>query len=231
MVNLTSAPLNAYSWTWGAIAIYGFMVKSIASYRRTRNPLAKIYAYVGLSFGTGLLFFGLPGFFTQNVHVLKDTYFLADLSVQISLQFAAWMLSFIGMKSFLKLKYMLAVTIPLSVVIMILKITSSHVSISHAQNLIVYTDQPILLILKSVIYILIAMPIAVLLIRQVPNQATLRAKFQSFIAGIIYAAVCIAAVSNNLFDKGSDTRDSSLSLIVVFTIFLLAQLPRPHLKH
>lgn len=231
MVNLDSAPLNAYTWTWGAIAVYAFTIRSYISYRRTKNPLAKIYTFVGLSFAMGLLFYGFPGLFTQSPHILNVTYFMADLFVQIALQFAVWLLWFIGLRVYLNLKYLLAITIPLSTVIMVLHVMTSQVSLSLSQNLIIYTDKFPVLLLKSIIYILVPLPLAFFLIKQVPNQSSARAKFQSLIAGAIFIAVMAASVSNNIFDKGSDTRGSCLSLAVFFTIFFLAQLPRPKLGH
>lgn len=226
MVNLTDAPINAYTWTWGAIAIYAFTLKSFLSYKRTKNPLARIYIWLGLTFGTGLLFYGLPGLITQNPHILRITYFTADGFVQLALQFGVWLLWFIGMRVHISLKYLLSCTVPISVATMIIEVLTSHVSVSHSPHLIVYTDKFPVLVLKSILYVVVALPIAYFLLKQVPNQANTRAKFQSFIAGMIFIIVCIAATSNNIFDKGSDTVQSSTELAIFFTIFLLAQLPR-----
>jgi hypothetical protein len=231
MVNFTSAPLNAYTWTLGAIAVYAFSTKSILSYRRTKNPLAHIYSWLGFTFATGMLFYGLPGLITQNPHTIRYTYFLADIFVQLSLQFGIWLLWFIGMRVYISLKYLLALTVPLSIAIMIIEVLTSKVTISASPHLIIYTDMFIVLVLKSIIYILVALPLAYFLLKQVPNQATWRAKFQSFIAGMIFITVCLAATSNNIFDKGSDTVQSSMDLAIFFTIFLLAQLPRPFKHH
>jgi hypothetical protein len=231
MVSLTSAPLNSYAWTWGAIAVYAFTLKSYQTYRRTKNPLARIYTGVGFSFATALLFFGFPGFLTQNPHVLLYTYFMADIWVQTAIQFAAWQLWFIGTRTFLSLKYILSFTIPLSVIIMCIEVMTSKVYFSQSQNLIIEHDKPPVLILKSIIYILVSAPLAFYLLRQVPKQANFRAKYQSFIAGMIYIAVTLASVSDNVSDRGADTRDSCYALLVFFTIFLVAQLPRPSMKH
>lgn len=234
MVTLSSPPINAVTWTWGAIAIYAFTLKSLRSYRQTKGPLARIYVWLGFAFGTGLLFFGLPGFFTQNPHVLRFTYFLADLFVQIALQFATWLVWSIGMRVYTPLRYMLAVTIPLSIAILVTEmteiLTKIDVSVSQSPHLIIYTNQFLALLLKSIIYVLVALPLAFFLLKQVPNQVSRRAKFQSFLGGTLAICVGVAATSNNIFDKGSDTKQSSLSLAVFFTIFLLAQIPRPHRK-
>ena len=228
MVTFTSSPFNAYTWTWGGIAVYAFMIKSILSYRRTRNPIARIYIWLGLTFGTGLLFYGLPGLLTDNISILHYTYFVADIGVQLSLQFAVWLMWFLGMRLYVSLKYLLAVSLSLSFAIMIIEVMTSKVSISQSPHLIVYQDKLPVLILKSIIYVLVALPVGYFLLRQVPNQATAKAKIQSFISGLLFIIVCLAATSNNIFDKGSDTISSSTDLAIFFAVFLLAQLPRPH---
>jgi hypothetical protein len=226
MVSLTNAPINAYTWTWGAIAIYAFSIKSFATYRRTKNPLARIYTYLGLSFATGLLLYGLPGIITRDPHILRITYFCADGFVQLSLQFGIWLLWFIGMHARISLRYLLACTIPISLATMIIEVLTSTVRVSQSPHLIIYSDKFPVLVLKSIMYIVVALPLAYFLLKQVPNQLTTRAKIQSFIAGTIFIIVCVAATSNNIFDKGSDTIQSSRDLAIFFTIFLLVQLPR-----
>lgn len=226
MANLTDAPINAYTWTLGAIAIYAFTLKSFLSYKLTKNPVARIYIWLGLTFATGLLFFGLPGIFTLNTHILKITYFTADGFVQLSLQFGIWLQWFIGMRAHIKLKYLLAFTIPISLAILIIEVLTSQVRVSNSHNLIIYTDKFPVLLLKSIMYVIVAFPIAYFLLKQVPNQLSLRAKFQSFISGLIFIIVSVAATTDNIFDKGSDTVQSSIELAIFFAVFLIAQLPR-----
>jgi hypothetical protein len=60
----------------------------------------------------------------------------------------------------------------------------------------------------------------------VPHQTTLSSKLKSLVAGLMFIIVCIAAVSNNIFDKGSDTVQSATELAIFFTIFLVVQLSR-----
>lgn len=219
-------PLNAITWTLGAIALYTFGLKSWRSYRRTANPLAQMYYLLGLTFGSALFFFGVPGLVTQDLHVLRYTYFLADFFVQTSLQIAAWLLWFLGLRNRLRLKSLLFFTVPFSTILLISEALTSHVGISQSPYLINYVDKPLTLVLKSIIYLAIAMPIGYFLVRQAPKQPTLPAKAKSFMGGVIFIGVGLAATSNNIFDKGSDTRSSAITVMVFFAIFLLAQLPR-----
>jgi hypothetical protein len=224
---LLSVPLNALTWTWGALAMYVFTFKSWRSYQRTKNPLAQMYYRLGLPFGTALLFFGLPGLLTQDLHVLRYTYFLGDFFVQISLQFQAWLLWFLGLRSHVQLKYLLACTIPFSLVLISAEVLTSQVRISQSPHLIIDFDKPFVLVLKSIIYLSIAIPLGYFLLKQAPHQTTLRAKIKSFTSGMIFIAISLAATSNNILDKGSDTVQSTASVAIFFTIFLLAQLLRP----
>lgn len=226
MSHITGAPINAYTWTLGGIAIYAFTLKSYLSYRRGKNPLARIYTYLGLAFATGLLLYGLPGIITQNAHILRYTYFAADACVYIALQFGIWLLWFIGLRVYARLKYLLAITVPIAVASMVIEVMTSHVRVSQSPHLIIYSDTFPVSLLKSIMYIGVAFPLAYYLLKQVPNQVTMRAKFQSFISGMIFIIVSVAATSNNIFDKGSDTVQSSTELAIFFVIFLLAQLPR-----
>ena len=219
-------PINALTWTVGAVTLYTFSFKSWRTYSRTRNPLARMYSLLSLTFGTALLFFGLPGLLTQNPHILRYTYFSADFFVQVSMQIQVWILWFLGLRNRVFLRYLYIFTIPFSLVLLTLEVLTSHVSISQSPYLIVYVDKPPVLILKSIIYVTIAMPIGYFLLRQTPLQTSWRAKAKSLASGMIFIAVCLAATSNNIFDKGSDTPGSARTLLVVFIIFLLAQLPR-----
>lgn len=226
MVTLSSAPINALTWTLGAISLYVFTFKSFFTYRRTKNPLANIYTWLSGVFGTGLLFFGLPGILTQNPHILHYTYFMADGFVELSMQLGVWLIWFLGLRTYVKLRYLLAVSIPFSAVLLTTEVLTSNVTVSKSPNLIVYTDHFPVLLMKSIIYIAVAIPIGFFLLRQVPNQTSISAKLKSLVAGLMFIIVCIAAVSNNIFDKGSDTVQSASELAVFFTVFLLAQLSR-----
>lgn len=219
-------PINAITWSVGATTLYAFSFRSWLTYRRTLNPLARMYSTLSLTFGTALFFFGVPGLLTRDTHILKYTYFSADFFVQVSMQIQVWILWFLGLRNRFRLKYLYFITLPLSLASMTIEVLTSHVSVSWSPYLIVYTDHLPVLILKSIIYVTIAMPIGYFLIRQAPRQVTWRAKVKSLASGMIFIATCIGATSNNIFDKGSDTPGSATTLLVVFIIFLLAQLPR-----
>jgi hypothetical protein len=220
-------PLNSVTWTLGAVALYMFSFNSWRAYRRTKNPLAQMYYVVGLSFGTALFFFGVPGLFTQNPHILRYTYFSADFFVQVSMQVQVWILWFIGLRNRVPLKRLLAVTGPFSAVLITLEVLTSHVAVSRSPYLIIYNDKLPVLVLKSIIYVSIALPLGYFFLRKAPDQTTPRAKVKSLTAGMFFIVVCLAATSNNIFDKGSDTVSSSVTVMIFFIIFLLAQLPRP----
>jgi len=219
-------PINAVSWSLGALALYMFAFKSWRSYRTTRNPLGRMYCVLGLTFGTALFFFGVPGLFTRDVSVLRITYFLADLFVQISMQVQLWLLWFLGLQGRTRLVYLYLITVPFSAVLMTLQALTSHVDISWSPYLIVYTDGTAVLILKSIIYLAIALPIGYFFVREAPRQSTFKARAQSFMAGLTFIVVCLAATSNNIFDKGSDTPTSAAVISVLFIIFFLAELLR-----
>lgn len=224
---MTSVPINAIEWSLGALALYVFSWKSYRSYRLTKNPVARMYYVVGLTFGTGLFFFGVPGLFTQDLQILRYTYFLADLFVEISMQAAFWLLWFLGLRNRIRLDYLYLVTIPFSAVLMTLQALTSEVGISHSPYLIIYTDQPPVLILKSIIYLAVALPIGYFLLRQVPLQSSLKSKVKSFMAGMTFIVLGLAATSNNIFDRGSDTPSSATVVAIFFLVFFLAQLLKP----
>lgn len=220
-------PINAVSWTIGALSCSMFSLKSWRSYKLTRNPLARMYCILGVVFGTALFFFGTPGLFTQDPHILRYTYFFADLFVQITLQVALWMLWFLGLRGRVRLDYLYLVSIPFSAVLLTLQAMTSQVAVSTEPYLLMYTDKPPVLALKSIIYMAIALPIGYFLLRQVPKQVSLKSKIKSFMAGMTYIVICLAATTNNLFDQGSDTVGSATVVAIFFTVFFFAQLPRP----
>lgn len=219
-------PINSITWSVGAATLYVFTFRSWRTYLRTRNPLARMYCILSGAFGTALFFFGVPGLLTRDTGVLLYTYFTADFFVQVSMQIQVWILWFLGMRYRVPLKYLYLITIPLSIASITTEILSSNVSVSQSPYLIVYSDKPPVLIMKSIIYVTIALPLGYFLIRQAPRQVTWRAKVKSLASGMIFIAVCLAATSNNVFDKGSDTPGSAKTLLVVFIVFLLAQAPR-----
>lgn len=227
LLHMTTVPINAITWSLGAAGLYTFSWKSWRSHQRTRNPLARMYYILGLTFGTGLFFFGVPGLITLNLHVLRTTYFMADLFVQVSLQVALWILWFLGLRNRLRLGAIYLVTVPYSLALMILQGLTSHVAISQTPFLIDYADKPAVLIMKSIIYMAVAMPIGYFLIRQVPLQTSSRAKLKALMGGMTFIVVGLAATYNNVFDRGSDTASSATVVAGFFIIFLLVQLLRP----
>lgn len=219
-------PINAITWSVGAATLYTFSFRSWRTYRRTQNPLAKMYYILSAAFGTALFFFGVPGLLTRDIHILRYTYFSADFFVQVSMQIQVWILWFLGLRNLVQLRYLYILSVPFSLVLLTWEVLTSHVGVSQSPYLIVYSDHLPVLILKSIIYVAIAMPIGYFLIRQAPLQVTWRAKVKSLASGMIFITVCLAATSNNIFDKGSDTPGSARTLLVVFVLFLIAQLPR-----
>lgn len=220
-------PVNAIAWSLGSLSSYVFTFKSWRSYRVTRNPLGRMYCVLGLTFGTALFFFGVPGLFTRDVHILRVTYFLADLFVQISMQVQLWLLWFLGLRNRVRLVYLYLISIPFSAVLMTLQAMTSHVSVSQSPYLIVCTDQTAVLVLKSIIYVVIALPVGYFFVRQAPHQVTLPTKIKTFLTGATFITVCLAATANNIFDKGSDTAGSAAVISLFFIIFLLVELLRP----
>ena len=223
-------PVNAVTWSLGALALYIFALKSWLSYRHTRNPLAQMYYMLGLAFGSGLFFFGVPGLFTQNPHILRYTYFSADFFIQLSLQVALWLSWFLGLRNRVRLRYILACTIPFSAVLLTIEVLTSRVSVSQSPHLIIYMDKPPVLIMKSIIYLLVALPLGYFLLRQVSSQTTLPARIKTFMASMTFIVVGLAATSNNVFDKGSDTAQSATIVAGFFVIFIVSQLLRPSSK-
>lgn len=222
-----NVPINAVAWSVGATALYLFVIRSWRTYRITRNPLGQIYTILAFTFGTALFFFGVPALFTQDTHILRVTYFMADLFVQISMQVQVWALWFLGLRNHARLGYIYMVTIPFSAVIMTLQAMTSHVTVSQSPLLVLYSDETAVLILKSIIYVAIALPIGYLLIREAPRQVSMKAKAKSFVAGMTFIVIGLAATFNNIFDNGSDTPGSAAVVLTFFIIFVVVQLLRP----
>ncbi|HEX5743884.1 MAG TPA: hypothetical protein VFX84_00310 [Candidatus Saccharimonadales bacterium] len=220
-------PINAVAWSVGSLALYIFAFRSWRSHRITGNPLARMYYVLGLTFGTALFFFGVPALVTLDTRILRYSYFFADLFVQISMQVQVWLLWFLGLQRRVRLDYLYLATIPFSAILMTLQATTSQVAISLSPYLVVYTDEPVVLALKSIIYVAIALPIGYFLLRQAPQQTSFRAKLKSFVGGMTFIVICLAATSNNIFDKGSDTPASAAVVLSFFIIFIIVQLLRP----
>ncbi|HVA11066.1 MAG TPA: hypothetical protein VNG32_02765 [Candidatus Dormibacteraeota bacterium] len=197
--------------------------------------MARIYGLLGLSLGTALFFFGVPALLTNDTHTLKYTYFLADLFAQVAIQVEVWLLWFIGLRTNVKLRNLLAVTVPFSIVLLSAQLLTSFVTISTKPSLVIYTDKPLVLVLKSIIYMAIALPIGYFFLRQIPNQPSGRAKAKTLFSGLIFIILSSAATSNNILDKGSDTTTSATILGVFFALFLIVNLlprakPAPAVK-
>lgn len=220
-------PINAVTWSLGSLALYTFAFRSWRSYKLTKTPVAKMYYVLGLAFGTSLFFFGVPGLFTQDTHTLRYTYFFADCFAQVSMQVALWLLWFLGLRGRVRLDYLYLVSIPFSAVLLTLQALTSQVTMSNDPFLIVYTDKPAVLAMKSIIYLAVSLPIGYFLLKQVPKQASLKSKVKSFMAGMTFIVISLAATTNNIFDKGSDTAGSATVVAIFFIIFFFAQLLRP----
>jgi len=218
------SPINGFTWSLGSVVCWQFAIKALFSYRSSNNPLARIYGLLGVSLGTALFFFGVPALLTNNVHTLKYTYFLADLFVQVTIQLEVWLLWFIGLRTNVKLRNLLVVTIPFSTVLLSAQLLTSYVTISTKPNLVIYTDKPLVLALKSIIYMAIALPLGYFFLKQIPNQPSFRAKAKTLFSGLIFIILSSAATSNNILDKGSDTTTSATILGIFFALFLIVNL-------
>src|SRR5665213_996105 len=145
-------PINAVAWSLGTVALYAFSFRSWRSYSQTKNPLAQMYYILGTTFGTAMLFFGVPGLLTQDTHILRYTYFTADFLVQISMQVQVWLLWFLGLRNRVRLRTLLVCALPFSILSITTEVLTSNVTVSQSPYLIVYTDKTPVLVLKSIIY-------------------------------------------------------------------------------
>lgn len=224
---MLDGPVNAYTWTLGCAAMIVFAFKSWRLNSQTKNPLAVIYTAITVTLGIAFFFFGVPAFFTADGTILKYTYFLADLFVQISMQAMAWLLWFIGLRTAVQLRVLISLTAGFSAVLLILQLLTSQAWVDQSADLVVYADQMPVLVMKSAIYITIAWPIGYFLIREAFRQSAVRAVLKSLATGLIFILVSLAATINNIFDRGSDTRTSTVVVAVFFGLFLVvAALPR-----
>ena len=213
-------PINGIAWTLGSVVIGLFGYKSWRSYQVTKNPLGPIYAYIGLVFGISFGFFGVPPLFTKDIHTLTHTYFAADICAQIGMLGQARLLWFVGLRHRLPWKAVAIPTLALSTTIIWFEVHTSSVAIDASQNLVLYKDHLLVNVLKSLIYFVIAYPIAYFFIRQGLRRSTLKARTNSIAAGAVFFLIASASIENALFSGGADTRQTAQQNIIVFAIFL-----------
>ncbi len=217
-------PWNAFTWTLGSFTMYTSAFKSWRTYNRNKNPLAIIYFWITFTLGVAFFFFGVPALLSNHTQLLKYTYFLADVFVQCSMQAMAWLVWFIGLRKVIRLRVLLISTSLFSLGLLGTQLLTSEVSLSQNPHLVVYTDHFSVLLMKSVIYLAVALPLGYFILRQVPTQPTRRAQAKSFLNGLIFIVVSLAATYNNIFDKGSDTTTSTTILALIFAAFLAVSL-------
>ncbi|MEK7594554.1 MAG: hypothetical protein AAB436_02885 [Patescibacteria group bacterium] len=221
---MINPPVNALTWTLGSVAVYVFAYKSWRTYKATKNPLAQIYALMSAGLATAFFFFGVPALLTDNTDILRFTYLLADITVQITLQLEIWLLWFLGLRNKIRLRTLIIMTSMFSIVLLLTEATTSKARISDSPHLVVYSDIPSVLIMKSIIYVGIAIPLGYFFLRQVPKQTTPQAKARLLLSALTFITLSLAATSNNIFDNGSDTLQSTLILAGLFTVLLIVSL-------
>ena len=216
-------PYNAYSWTLGWIVITLFAYKSYKNYQRTKNPLAKIYAYIGIMFGTSFFFFGVPNALTNNPNTLLHTYWTADILAQLGMLAQARLLWFIGFRGRVRWVFVAIPTVCLSATILWFEIHGqpSHIVVDTGARLVRYIDAPITNYLKSLIYTIIAYPIGYFFIRQGFRSGTSKARATSIAAGLVFVFIASSSIQNALITKGSDNK---VSVIVNTCVFITFQL-------
>jgi len=218
------APINAITWTIGSIPTTRFGIKGLMTYRKTKSPFSRRYGLMAVLLGFSFFMLGVPPLFTQDVGILHITSFIADVFVQAGLQVLVWLLWFIGLRKYFKLSQLLSVSIIYSVVLLTIELMTSHVIIQIHPSLVQYVDKPIVLILKSIIYLALALPLGFFFLAQVPKAPDLIAKLKSVMTAMVFILVSVAATANNIFDKGSDTVSSATTLAIFFTVFLFISL-------
>ena len=226
-----TAPINAYTWTFGAIPIIILCYRGLKSYRQAGNPLSLMYVIIAFTVSLGFLLIGIPPFFTSKSSILIITYYLATIVFLLSLQAQTWLLWFIGLRKYISLKKLLLASGIFALVILGLQIGTSHAIVEYNPHLVQYTDAPDVLIFKSAFYILIAVPISYFFINQARVQKEWLVKSKSLITAAVFLTVCAAAVSTNILYKGGDSVSSSRIIDIVFTIILLGSIiPHGHTK-
>ncbi len=217
-------PVNAFTWALGSLAAYVFAYKSWRTYKTTKNPLAQIYAWMTAGLATSFFFFGVPALLTNDTSILRYTYVMADILIQITLQLEMWLLWFLGLRNKIQLKYLLMTTSLFSIILLINEAMTSKVAISESPHLVVYSDVRSVLIMKSIIYIGIALPLGYFFLRQVPKQTTVQAKARLLVSALTFITLSVAATCNNLFSNGSDTLQSTSILAGFFVALLFVSL-------
>jgi len=223
-------PVNALTWTLGGISIGSFGLRGLRTYKQTGNEVAIIYAWLGATLSSSFFLFGVPALLTQNLTTLKYSSILADVMIQISMQVIVWLLWFIGLRAYVRLRRVLALTITTSIVLILVELsgTSRTVTISYMPHIVNYLDNTFVLVLQSIIYLSICLPVGYFFLLQIPRQPSAWLKIKSLLNAVIFISISLAATWNNLFDKGADTKNSAIFLAVIFMIFLVfSWLPTP----
>jgi hypothetical protein len=163
-------PYNSFSWFLGFVGLFLFSLRSLAAYKETGNQVAKIYSRMSMAFALGFLFFAIPMALTLDPAVLTKYYTLSEIPVQIAVQLEIWLLWFIGLRNKIHLRYLLLVSIVLSIIIIGTEIGTSHFVIT--QNPLIATSVDILFVsfLKSILYIMISWPLGFFFIAQAKLQ-------------------------------------------------------------
>jgi hypothetical protein len=95
-------------------------------------------------------------------------------------------------------------------------------------HIVNYLDNTFVLVLQSIIYLSICLPVGYFFLLQIPRQPSAWLKIKSLLNAVIFISISLAATWNNLFDKGADTKNSAIFLAVIFMIFLVfSWLPTP----
>lgn len=222
-------PINAITWTFGAIPILILCFRGLKTYRQAGNPLSLMYVIIGFTVSLGFLLIGIPPFFTSNSSILIITYYLATISFLSSIQAQTWLLWFIGLRKYISLKKLLLASIIFALVILGLQVGTSHAFVQYQPHLVQYIDAPDVLLFKSALYILLALPISYFFINQARIQKEWLIKAKSLTTAAVFLTVCAAAVSTNILYKGGDSVSSSKILDIVFALILLGcLLPHRH---
>lgn len=180
-----------------------------------------MYAIIALLMGTSFFFFGVPNLFSQDPNVLIKTYYLADLFAQLGIIAQTRLLWFIGFKN--KISW-LVILVPvalwsLSIMLLETRLIPSHVVVDTNARLVLYIDQPAVLYMKSILYMVVAYPISYFFIRQGFTQKVLKAKINSIAAGMVFLFVATSSIQNALFSNGGDTKTTAITNTILFLLF------------
>ncbi len=215
-------PINAYTWTIGALGMFVYVIKSLLSYRKTHNPLGLIYASIGVGLGLGFLCFGVMGFFSTDTTVLLKADQLGELFIQIGMIGEAWLLWYIALRGRIRFLYILIPTLIMNIAIVVT--VFHYTQLVVVNNVMVSIDAPITSLLKTIIYIVIPWPTGYILIKQGLAQSTFIAKARLVSIGLAYFFVTIYAIISNWTTHGGDSPTGSVIALVFFSIFLIVTL-------